>query len=141
MNSAVVAEHFSHTKELEYINFVERLGVSVHFSSDKWICDTLCRAPSEKVNMYTLYFDRIPSPHKDTVKFFAAISLIRSKSIATVKAYICDLIRFFDFWTLYGGSDSLQLCNEFAAARFYQYLEAQGFAEARWCFGRCEVLR
>lgn len=130
MNSAMVTEHFTNTRELEYINFVKCLGGNVHFSSDKWVCDTLCRAPSEKANMYTLYFDRIPSSHKDTVKFFAAISLIQGKSIATVKTYICDLIRFFDFWTIYGENGTLQLCDEFSAVRFYQYLEERGLAEA-----------
>ena len=88
MNSTVVTEHFTHAKELEYINFAEHLGVNVHFSSDKWVCDTLCRTPSEKANMYTLHFGRIPVSHKDTVKFFAAISLIQNKSIATVKTYM-----------------------------------------------------
>lgn len=130
MNSAVVAEHFTHTKRLQYIIFVERLGVDVHFSSDKWVCDILCRAPSEKASIYTLYFSRIPPSHRETVKFFAAISLMQSKSIATVRTYVSDLIRFFDFWTFYRPNGTLQSCDEFAAARFYQYLEEQGLAEA-----------
>lgn len=130
MNSAVIAENFNCAKKLEYISFVERLGSGVNFASDKWICDTLCRAPSEKRNMYTLYFDRIPEPHKDTVKYFAALSLIRSKSIATVRSYICDLVRFFDFWVIRGENNALRLCDESVAAEFYQYLEERRLAEA-----------
>jgi len=131
MNSAaVVAENFNRAKKLEYIGFVERLGTDACFSSDKWVCDTLRRAPSEKMNMYTLYFDRIPAPHQDIVKYFAAISLIQSKSITTVKSYICDLIRFFDFWVLRRENGALRLCDEFAAVEFYRYLEERGWAEA-----------
>lgn len=130
MNSAVIAETFSDAKKAEYIGFAERLGTNVHFASDKWICDTLRRSPSEKTGVYTLYFDRILAPHKDTVKYFAIISLVQNKSIATVKTYICDLIRFFDFWTNHKRNGALYTCDEFTAADFYQYLESRELAEA-----------
>ena len=130
MNSAVVAETFSKSKESEYIRFAERLGVDVRFISDKWVCDTLRRSPAEKTGVYTLHFDRIPLPHKDMVKYFSIISLIRNKSIATVKTYICDLVRFFDFWVLHRKNAPLFTCDEFASIEFYQYLENRGLAEA-----------
>ena len=130
MNSAIVAEAFSETKKTEYIGFAEKLGVDVCFTSDKWICDTLRRSPTEKTGTYTLYFDRIPALHKDAVKYFAIISLVQNKSIATVKTYIGNLIRFFDFWTSYKENGALCSCNEFAAANFYQYLESRELAEA-----------
>lgn len=130
MSSAIVAETFSNTKKEEYIGFAGKLGTGVHFISDKWICDTLRRSPAEKTGVYTLYFDRIPAPHKDAVKYFAVISLVQNKSIATVKTYIDDLIRFFDFWTSYKGNDALYTCNEFVAADFYQYLESRELAES-----------
>ena len=130
MNSAVVAETFSDTKKSEYIRFAEKLGVDVCFTSDKWICDTLRRSPAEKTGTYTLYFDRIPALHKDAVKYFAIISLVQNKSIATVKTYIGDLIRFFDFWTSYKENGELCTCNEFAVADFYQHLESRELAEA-----------
>lgn len=130
MNSAVIAETFSDAKKTEYIGFAERLGTNVRFTSDKWICDTLRRSPSEKAGVFTLYFDRIPALHKDTVKYFAIISLVQNKSIATVKTYICDLIRFFDFWTIHKGNGALYTCDGFAATDFYQYLESRDLAEA-----------
>lgn len=130
MNSAVVAETFSDAKKSEYIRFAEQLGADVCFTSDKWICGTLRRSPAEKAGIYTLYFDRIPSLYKDAVKYFAIISLVQSKSIATVKTYIGDLIRFFDFWTSYKENGALYTCNEFAAVDFYQYLESRKLAEA-----------
>ena len=130
MSSAVVAETFSNDKKSEYIRFAEKLGADVCFTSDKWICDTLRRSPSEKTGVYTLYFDRIPAPHKDTVKYFAIISLVQNKSIATVKTYICDLIRFFDFWTIHRENSALYTCDEFAATDFYKYLEGRDLAEA-----------
>ena len=107
MNSAVVAETFSNDKKSEYIRFAEKLGADVCFTSDKWICDTLRRSPAEKTGIYTLYFGRIPALHKDTVKYFAIISLVQNKSIATVKTYIGDLIRFFDFLTVYTADSTL----------------------------------
>jgi len=130
MNSAVVAETFSKSKETEYIRFAERLGADVRFASDKWVCDSLRRSPAEKAGMYTLHFDRIPLTHKDMVKYFSIISLIRNKSIATIKTYICDLVRFFDFWVLHRKNAPLLTCNEFASIEFYQYLESRGLAEA-----------
>ncbi len=130
MNSAVVAETFSDAKKAEYIKFLEKLGTDVYFTSDKWICDTLRRSPAEKARVYTLYFDRIPDSHKDAVKYFAIINLVQNKSIATVKTYICDLIRFFDFWTSRGENRALYTCDEFAAADFYQYMESRELAES-----------
>lgn len=130
MNSAVVAENFTRSKEIEYIGFVGNLGADVCFSTDKWVCDRLRRAPAEKTNMYTLYFSKIPTTYRETVKYFSAISLIRGKSIATAKTYVDDLIRFFDFWIVRKGSVPLYLCDEFTAAEFYQYLEERRLAEA-----------
>lgn len=130
MNSAVVAETFSKSQETEYIRFAERLGVDVRFISDKWVCDTLRRSPAEKAGVYTLHFNRIPLAHKDMVKYFSIISLIRNKSIATVKTYICDLVRFFDFWVLHRKNAPLFTCDEFASIEFYQYLESRELAEA-----------
>jgi len=130
MNSAVVAETFSDIKKAEYIKFAEKSGTGICFTSDKWICDTLRRSPAEKTGVYTLYFDRIPVPHKDAVKYFTIISLVQNKAIATVKTYIGDLIRFFDFWTSYKENGELHTCDEFAATDFYQYLERRGLAEA-----------
>lgn len=130
MSSAVVAETFRNAKKAEYIGFAEKLGKDIHFASDKWICGTLRRSPAEKADLYTLRFDRIPASHKDTVKYFAIISLMQNKSIATVKTYICDLIRFFDFWTFSKRTGDLSACDEFVATSFYQYLENRGLAEA-----------
>ena len=130
MNSAIVAENFIDAKKDEYVVFVERLGADLIFSSDKWACDKFRRAPSEKANMYTLYFHKIPMPYREAAKYFAAISLIRGKSIATAKTYIDDLIRFFDFWVTQNKDAALRLCDEFAAADFYQYLEERGLAES-----------
>jgi len=130
MNSAVVAETFSNAKKAEYIKFAEKLGTDVRFTSDKWICDTLRRSPAEKTMVYTLYFGRIPEPHRDAVKYFSIISLVQNKSIATIKTYICDLIRFFDFWTSRGENKALYTCDEFASADFYQYLESRELAES-----------
>lgn len=130
MNSAAVAETFSDAKKEEYIEFVEKLWTDVFFTSNKWICDTLRRSPAEKTGAYTLYFGRIPVPYKNAVKYFAIISLVQNKSISTVKTYIGDLIRFFDFWTSCKGNDALYTCDEFVAADFYQYLESRELAEA-----------
>jgi len=130
MNSATIAETFSTVKEVDYINFAERLGTHICFTSDKWVCDTLRRSPAEKSTVYTLHFDRIPSAYKDMVKYFSIISLIQNKSISTVITYICDLIRFFDFWVLHRKNVPLSSCDEFVSAEFYQYLENRGLAEA-----------
>ena len=104
MSSAVLAENYNAAKLEEYICFAEQLGSNVHFHENKWLCSNLRRSPAEKSCMFTLYFDRIPAPHRETVKCFAAISLIRGKKISTVKSYVTDLIRFFDFWSLYKGT-------------------------------------
>lgn len=134
MRSAVLAENYNAAKSEEYICFVEQLGPSVHFHENKWLCSNLRRSPSEKSCMFTLYFDRIPELHRETVKCFAAISLIRGKKISTVKSYVTDLIRFFDFWSLNKGALSLSDCDEFAVADFYRYLEKMEFAEST-CIG------
>ncbi len=64
------------------------------------------------------------------VKYFSAISLVSMKSIATVRAYVGDLIRFFDYWMANHGDAGLHCCNESIATEFYQYLEKRGLAEA-----------
>lgn len=130
MSSAVIAENYSAAKLKEYICFVEQLGSNIHFHENKWVCSNLRRSPAERSCMFTLYFDRIPALHRETVKSFAAISLIRGKKISTVKSYVMDLIRFFDFWSLDKGTLPLSGCDEFAVADFYHYLEKTEFAEA-----------
>lgn len=130
MSSAVIAENYSAAKLKEYICFVEQLGSNIHFHENKWVCSNLRRSPAERSCMFTLYFDRIPALHRETVKSFAAISLIRGKKISTVKSYVMDLIRFFDFWSLDKGTLPLIGCDEFAVADFYHYLEKTEFAEA-----------
>ena len=130
MSSAVLAENYSAAKLKEYICFVEQLGPNIHFHENKWLCSSLRRSPAEKSCMFTLYFDRIPELHRETVKCFAAISLIRGKKISTVKSYVMDLIRFFDFWSLDKSTLPLSDCDEFAVADFYRYLEKTEFAEA-----------
>lgn len=130
MSSAVIAENYSAAKLKEYICFVEQLGSNIRFHENKWVCSNLRRSPAERSCMFTLYFDRIPALHRETVKSFAAISLIRGKKISTVKSYVMDLIRFFDFWSLDKGTLPLSGCDEFAVADFYHYLEKTEFAEA-----------
>ena len=76
MSSAVIAENYSAAKLKEYICFVEQLGSNIHFHENKWVCSNLRRSPAERSCMFTLYFDRIPALHRETVKSFAAISLI-----------------------------------------------------------------
>lgn len=130
MSSAVIAENFISAKKTEYIGFVAHLGANVRFSDDKWVCDNLRRAPAEKANVFTLYFNKIPEQHREMVKYFSAISLIRKKSIATVKTYVCDLLRFFEFWLAQKRTSALCFCDEFTATGFYVYLEERGLAEA-----------
>ena len=112
MSSAVIAENYSAAKLKEYICFVEQLGSNIHFHENKWVCSNLRRSPAERSCMFSLYFDRIPALHRETVKSFAAISLIRGKKISTVKSYVMDLIRFFDFWSLDKGTLPLSGCDE-----------------------------
>lgn len=130
MSSVVLAEIYDAAKLEEYIRFVEQLGPNVQFHANKWLCSNLRRSPAEKSTLFTLYFDSIPNSRRETVKCFAAISLIRGKKISTVKTYICDLVRFFDF--LSQGREELPLsqCDKYVAADFYRYLEERGFAEA-----------
>lgn len=97
MSSAILAEIYDAAKLEEYIRFVEHLGPNVQFHENKWLCSNLRRAPQKKSGAFTLYFGRIPKLHKEAVKCFVAISLIRGKKISTVKAYVDDLVRFFDF--------------------------------------------
>lgn len=130
MSSVIIAENFICSKKNEYIGFVNHLGSGICFSDDKWVCDRLRRAPSEKTSVFTLYFDRISEQHREMVKYFSIISLIRGRSIATVRTYVCDLIRFFDFWVARKRTDTLYLCDEFTAAEFYRYLEERGLSEA-----------
>ncbi|MFI3215101.1 MAG: tyrosine-type recombinase/integrase, partial [Eubacteriales bacterium] len=110
-------------KELEYIKFIETLGNDICFDDDKWVCDIFIRAPSMKRNLVTLYFNGIPKEYKYMVKYFSAIALINGKAIATVKTYICDLIRFFKFMSIYENNHELTTCNEHTVTAFYQYLE------------------
>lgn len=130
MNSAVLAENYDASKLADYIRFAERLGSNVKFCEDKWLCSNLRRSPAEKSCSFTLYFGRIPLPYRESVKYFATISLIRGKKISTVKAYIQDLIRFFDFWLNNKGALSLSNCSEYDAANFYRYLENGTLAES-----------
>lgn len=134
MNSAILAESYDAAKLEEYIRFVEHLGPNVQFHENKWLCSNLRRSPAEKSSAFTLYFGRIPKLHKEAVKCFVAISLIRGKKISTVKAYMDDLVRFFDFWSLSKGTLPLSNCDEFAATDFYRYLEKRGLAETT-CIG------
>lgn len=94
MSSAILAEIYDAAKLEEYIRFVEHLGPNVQFHENKWLCSNLRRSPAEKSGAFTLYFGRIPKLHKEAVKCFVAISLIRGKKISTVKAYVDDLVRF-----------------------------------------------
>ena len=68
MSSAVIAENYSAAKLKEYICFVEQLGSNIHFHENKWVCSNLRRSPAERSCMFTLYFDRIPALHRETVK-------------------------------------------------------------------------
>ena len=67
MSSAVIAENYSAAKLKEYICFVEQLGSNIHFHENKWVCSNLRRSPAERSCMFTLYFDRIPALHRETV--------------------------------------------------------------------------
>ena len=130
MSSAIIAETFELSRNAEYIKFLEQLGSSVCFYEDKWVCDVLRRSPAEKANVFTLYFDRIPEQYRDMVKYFSIVSLIRGKKISTVKSYVCDLIRFFDFWMAYAPRQQLCRCNEHTTMAFYQYLEKRCLTES-----------
>jgi integrase len=130
MISVVIAEDFMGSKKAEYINFIEHLGSNVKFSENKWVCDKLRRSPAEDASVFTLYFGRIPEQHREIVKHFSAIRIIQGKTIATAKASISDLARFFDFWTAEYKTAELCACDEFAAARFCQYLRECGWAES-----------
>ena len=76
MSSAVIAENYSAAKLKEYICFVEQLGSNIHFHENKWVCSNLRRSPAERSCMFTLYFDRIPALHRETVlSLFLALTL------------------------------------------------------------------
>lgn len=130
MSSAVIFEDFKNNKKADYISFVEHLGSCICFSDDKWICDTFLRAPTETPSRITLYFSKIPEHYRDMVKYFSAIRLIQGKAIGTVILDTQDLTRFFGFWNLHYKTAGLHLCDEFIAAKFYQYLVNRGWAEA-----------
>jgi len=130
VSSAIVAETFELSRNVEYIKFAGQLGSRVCFYDDKWVCDSLRRSPSERANLFTLYFGRIPEPYREMVKYFSIINLIRGKKISTVKSYVCDLIRFFDFWMIHDSDFPIYRCNEHIAAEFYQYLNSRGLSEA-----------
>ena len=117
MSSAVIAENYSAAKLKEYIFFVEQLGSNIHFHENKWVCSNLRRSPAERSCMFTLYFDRIPALHRETVKSFAAISLkcIINASCSETHHLIrrltpleCERLQGFpDGWTdIPGASDS-----------------------------------
>lgn len=139
MGSAVITEGFISSKESEYIGFVEHLSTTAQFPDDKWICDKRRRAPAEPNYTVTLCFSSVPVQYRNMVKFFAVISFIRGKSIATVKRYIIDLVRFYDFWMPVGKAAGIHCCNEFTAAGFYQHLENRGLSEATCCGTRSSV--
>jgi integrase len=130
MISAIIAENFICAKKNEYVGFVDHLGTGVCFLDDKWVCDRLRRAPSEKASDFTLYFSKIPEQHREMVKYFSIINLICGKSITTVRTYISDLIRFFCFWSIQKRTSDLYLCDEFTATEFYRYLEERGLTES-----------
>ena len=77
VSSAIVAETFELSRNVEYIKFAGQLGSRVCFYDDKWVCDSLRRSPSERANLFTLYFGRIPEPYREMVKYFSIINLIR----------------------------------------------------------------
>jgi hypothetical protein len=130
MINVVISEDFMHIKKSEYVRFVEQLGNNVCFSEDKWVCDNLRRSPAESTNRFTLYFNQLPEQHREIVKYFSAIRIIFGISIASEKAEVTHLTRFFNFWADNYKAAGLHKCDAFVAVKFFQYLEKSGIAES-----------
>ena len=64
------------------------------------------------------------------VKYFSVIRLVQGKTIGTTILDVQDLTRFFCFWNLNYKTTGLDVCDEFVAVKFYQYLVERGWAES-----------
>jgi hypothetical protein len=134
MTNVALAENYVENKKAEYIDFVERLGESVRFSEDKWVCDKLRRAPSEGKHDFTLYFNKIPEKYREVVKYFSALRIVAGTTVGTVSVDICNLKKLFDFWSAKYSDVGLHMCDEFITTMFYQQLEEDGeLAETTKC--------
>jgi integrase len=129
-SAAIITENFIDGKKADYRRFLEHLGTCIQFSDDKWFCDRLRRSPAETTTGLTVYFYGIPEQHREMVKYFSIIHFLRRKAISTVKTYINDLIRFFNFWVSEETDAGLHKCDEFIVPRFCSFLEEHGFAES-----------
>jgi integrase len=129
MSSVVMTEIYRDNKRAEYINFVERLGMAVRFSEDKWVCDKLRRSSAETARDFTLHFTKTPEQYREIVKYFSALRIINGTTIGTVMIDVCNFNKFLRFWVLNYRGVGLHMCDESVASMFYQYLEESALKE------------
>lgn len=129
MLNFAVSETFINDKKLEYTHFAENLGSAVDFQNDKWICDKLRRAPTDRPCDYTLYFAKVPEIYRDAVKYFAVISFIRGRTLSSARAYIHNLGLFFRYLLSKHGVVFLNACDDHIAVEFYRWLDETEYTD------------